>query len=171
MTVVIITILFFGIWIGLVLPHYATKFVADREKQRELASLIPTGVDEFRLCPGPHEWLEIISVNEYSEYSPLNVCKNCGFLPSKNLMATPEGLKRILDNRKIRELEDSIQKDFVDKENSDIKKLLENEGPEGTLTDGIIGEIYRAGQTSNKRYIIYKIARAEELRREQKDEA
>lgn len=145
--------------------------MSDREKNKEFAILTPIDVDESKLCKGSHSWIESLSVNDAGEYSPLSICDKCGFIPSKNLMASEEALKRVINNNRIRQLEETIQKDFLDKESADIKKLLEDEEPKNTLTDTKIGRIYNAGQTWNKRYIIYKIARTEELMREPKEDA
>ena len=163
---VIMLILFIGVYVGLVLPYYVNKLVINREKKRELNALMPTKVDDSRLCKEPHIWMEAISLNENIEYVPINVCSTCGFIPSRNMMTTKEGLKRIIENNYIRKLEEDIHRDFENKENEEIKKFLKSEIENG-LTYDKINEIYHAGQTSGKRFIIYKIARGEELRREQ----
>lgn len=162
--VIIVALVF--LYIGLVLPYYATKIITLRETNKELSALIPVNVDESRMCNGAHNWLEAIAV-ENSEYTQLNVCRSCGFIPSKNLMATSEGLKRIILNNEMRAFEEGIAKDFSDKETNDINELIE-EFKKDTTNDKAMN-IYFAGQSANKRYIIYKIARSEEKKREQKD--
>lgn len=156
-----------GLYVGLVLPYYVTMYVSNRGRKKEIKTLIPTDVDQTRLCLGRHLWIEVISANDSGEYAPINVCSECGFIPAKNLMASKDGLKRILENRALREFDESVAKDFSDKETLDINNLVEEFKKESTYEKAV--QIYFAGQSANKRYIIYKIARSEEKRREPKD--
>lgn len=159
-----------GLFLGLMLPYFLTLLVIKYEKSREFKKLIPTAIRENELCNGPHTWIETIAVDRDVEYMPINICEKCGLISGRDLMCTKEGLKRIVQNNKIKEFEESVRKDFEEKENSEIKKLLEEDLKKGLSFDKV-NEIYHAGQTSGKRYVIYKIVRSEEKRREIKDSA
>lgn len=168
MILVSLLVLLIGMWLGFVLPYLINSIVSKRERNRELEALIPGEIDDFRMCNNPHVWIETLGVTDESEYAPINVCSKCGFIPSKNLMATSEGLKRIIQNKAIREFEESVANDFVDKERADINTLVEELKSNPTVDVAMF--IYLAGQSANKRYIIYKIARSEEKRREPKED-
>ena len=157
-----------GLVIGLILPYLITLMVIKYERNKNFKNLIPTPIREKELCQGPHSWIEALAVDEEMEYYPLNICEKCGVIPGKNLMSTKEGLKRIIQNNKIREFEESVKKDFEEKENEELKKFLQEDIKNG-LNFNKVSEIYHAGQTSAKRYVIYKIVRSEEKRREIKD--
>lgn len=159
-----------GLFLGLILPYALTMLIVKYEKNKEFKKLIPTSIKESELCKGPHTWIETIAVDENIEYKPVNICEKCGLISGRDLMCTKEGLKRIIQNNQIKDFEESVKKDFEEKENSEIKKLLEEDIKKGLSFDKI-NEIYHAGQTSGKRYVIYKLVRSEEKRREIKDSA
>lgn len=152
-----------GVFIGLILPYYATKLYMYYEKNKMIAPLIPREIYQSRMCTDPHQWIEAVSVDDSFEYKPLNVCGKCGFIPSRNLMATKEGLQRIIDNHAVRQFEESVKKDFEDRETLEIRKFIEEFKLDTSFEKA--AQLYSAGQSANKRYIMYKIVRSEEKTR------
>lgn len=157
--------LILGMYLGLALPYYINAAFVWFEKRKSLKGMFPTTIDQNRLCSSRHEWIDVIGVDNEKDYTTQQVCTKCGFLPSRDLMVSELGLKKLLEHRYIQHLEQTIEQEFLLKEEYDIKKIFEKEMENGLGMDKLI-LLYNAGQTCKKRLVIFKIARAEEKRRQ-----
>lgn len=146
-----------GILVGLRLPYWLTSIVSWAEKRQTYRDIYPTQVDENKLCSGPHEWLEAPTTDGDGHYGSINVCSKCGFIPSRNMMATQTTLERIAYNKKLFAFERQLEQDFIDGENRFLDHFLKQEKID---MDGLV-EVYNAGRTSNKRFVIHKLMVAE----------
>jgi hypothetical protein len=127
------------------------------QTERILNKIAPTDVKEDLLCTEPHDWFSAPhTLDANDEYTYVNVCKNCGFIPSLNVMATQEGLKHIEKNKKYLETEERIRTGFIESEKEDIKKGFEEELKSG-LDFHKLERVYLAGQNMKQRYILYKL--------------
>lgn len=160
MTPIILIIFVIGLYVGNRLQDWVTSLVKRIEKYRLFSIITPTPVDDYKLCQGRHTWIDANTLDENNEVVKINVCDVCGFIPSKNLMATQEGLKRIRENKKLNDLEEKIKKEFIDIEEAGLKEFFSEELKNGLNFDKI-AQVYSYGQTLRNRLILYKIARAE----------
>jgi hypothetical protein len=127
-------------------------------------------VNDHRLCKGPHTWIDANSINEKGEYVKINVCNSCGFIPSKDLMATEQGLERIKENRRLLDLEDRIREDFIDMEEAGLRDHFKQEIENGLSFEKLI-QAYNAGQNLKQRFTIYKMVRADKEKQEPRSDA
>lgn len=158
-----------GFYIGQRLPYWTTGILDWFEKRRILSTITPTSVDEYRLCEDLHLWIDANSINEKGEYVKISVCNKCGFIPSKNLMATEQGLERIKENRRLLDLEDKIREDFIDMEEANLRDHFKQEIENGLSFEKLI-EAYNAGQNLKQRFTIYKMVRADKEKQEPRSE-
>lgn len=155
-------------YFGWSLPYWATKLLTHFERKKMLKEVMPQKINHNKICKSPHSWLDVPSINAEGQMEDIKVCKECGLIPSRNLMASTSLIKHMLNRMEIDKLDNKIQQDFIDKENKDIMKVFEEELKNGMPMEKI-EFVYEAGQTAIKRFHIYKMARSEELKREIKD--
>lgn len=155
-----VLIFFIGLYIGHRVPDWITKLVNGIEKRRVLRDIVPSLVDDSKLCNGPHTWFEAKSIDEKNEYIYINVCDTCGFIPGRNLMASQNGLKRIKENRKADDFDKRIVNDYMNLLENEIKEYFKEEIEKGLNVNKVI-QVYNAGQRSREQFTLYKIARAE----------
>lgn len=160
MTLFVVLGTLLGILVGLQLPYLLTKIVTWAEKKRFYKDLYPTEVYESLLCKDPHDWLEVPSGNGYGENKMVNICTTCGFIPSNNLMATKVSLDRIVYNKKLFAFEKKLEQDFINRENELLDHFLKQE----KLNMDNLVEVYNAGMTANRRFVIFKMMVAEQER-------
>lgn len=153
-----------GLCVGLNLPIWLTNFVRWYERRKLMKDIYPTPVDESRLCKEPHKWIEVPTTDGSGNYSTLNVCNTCGFISGRDLMATPRGLERIAFNKKLFAFEKQLEQDFIDGENRFLDHFLRRDRPEDIMTMEKLIEVYNAGKTCNKRFVIYKLMINEQLK-------
>jgi len=146
-----------GILIGLRLPYWLTSIVSWAEKRQAYKDIYPTAVNESVLCKEPHDWLEAPTTDGEGNYGSINVCSKCGFIPSRDMMATPTTLERIAYNKKLFAFEKQVEQDFIDGENRFLDHFLRQDRPEDKMTMEKLIEIYNAGRTANKRFVIHKM--------------
>lgn len=158
----IFLIVIFSVFVGLKLPFWLTNLVSRYEKRKIMKLLTPTSVHENKLCNSPHAWVDATSVDDNNSYTFVKVCETCGFIPSKNLMATKAAIERIKENNRIRKINEDLEKSFIDMENEDLKKEFEQDIAKGLDYSKLL-QVYLRGQTSAKRYVIFKISKFEEL--------
>lgn len=156
-----------GMVVGLRLVDWITNIVRWAEKRAIYREITPDEVSEERLCKDPHNWMEIKTSDEYGNHGLLNICKACGFMPSRNAMATPAMLERIEHNKKLFAFEQKLEQAFIDGENALLDHFLKQE----KVTLENLVEVYNAGKTSSRRFVIFKIAASEQEKRANDTEA
>jgi hypothetical protein len=159
-----------GAYFGQNFPYWLGYILDQRYKRRLLKSIVPIPVDETRLCQGPHTWEDANSIDEQGEFTKIQICDVCGFIPSKNLMATEEGMRRTKINRKITEFEDRNKEVFIKLEERMLREDFEQELKNGVSFDKII-KTHLYGQTFNKRFTKYVVEMVKETNKpEQKSD-
>jgi len=153
--------------VGLQLPNWLTRVVSWYEKRAIYKEILPTEVIEERMCKGPHSWTDVPTTDGSGNYGTLSVCADCGFIPSRNLMATKIGLERIESNKKLFAFEKKVEQAFIDGENELLNYFVKQE----KVTMDHLVEVYNAGKTSAKRFVIFKIAVTEQEKRTNDTEA
>ena len=63
----IILALTMGFILGNRSPFWLGSLLSAWEKHSVLKKLLPTEIDEYRMCEGPHTWVEVDSINELGE--------------------------------------------------------------------------------------------------------
>lgn len=160
MTPLLMLFLIAGLYIGNRLPWWLTRLVSNIEKRRTLKSILPTPVDDNRLCNDRHEWTTAKVVDIKGEFLDIKVCSKCGFFPSLNSMATKEGLRRIQENNRLYTFNTKVIEDFTTIEETDLKEFFAEEIKAGLDFQKVV-RTYNAGQTMRQRFTLYKIERSE----------
>ena len=157
--------------LGRYLPYWLGHLVHTIRTERILSKLLPREVDECRLCSEPHQWISVTSdIDENGEFKFTNICKNCGFIPKLNLMATKEGLEQIENNKKLREQDEKIRDEFIKKEEEEIRNYFTEELKNG-MDFQKLTQLYLAGSTVKERmvkFIIHKTQKGTEANSEQR---
>lgn len=125
---------------------------------------MPRKAESDKLCRGPHSWITA-EANTNSGISDVKVCRACGFVSGTELMVSPDAIDRIEENNKIREIEGKLYKEFLNKEDNDIKKYFGEEIKNGVNFEKLT-VLHAAGMTFGQRYTIYRTAKAEEIQEE-----
>ena len=160
----------FSFYLGQNLPYWIGRIVTKIQNERILRKIRPTEVDENRLCNQPHEWFSAPhTVDEKGDYTYVNVCKNCGIIPTMNSMASIDGLKHIKKNQKLLKEEEQIKDGFSKFEEDEIRFHFEEELKNG-LEFGKLVKVYRAGQTMKERFILYRLYNLQNSTTENQDE-
>jgi len=128
------------------------RFWAFRRDYKELRKLAPTDVDDSRLCTEPHRWVESPAMTPDRTIAQVTVCAVCGFVPSRNIMASQYGLERILRNLTAREEEDIIEREFLAVEERCLRDQFKEEIENGLNFSKIVA-VHKLGQTVNTRYL------------------
>jgi hypothetical protein len=155
----VLTALGVGLFIGFKLPYWYALAAYNSEKNKALKNVVPNPVDEDKLCQGPHAWIEA-TVNEGTRYTLINVCEKCGFIPSKNLMATQEGIKRVKEHKKRIEQELAFENEFLLSQQKEYEAFFADEIKNGLSLDKLF-KVYEDGQTAYQRYVMFKLAKLE----------
>lgn len=155
---------FSGIVIGWYIPIWLSKVYIYFLSKEITKNSIPQKVDDNKMCKTRHDWIEAVTFAG-SKTGKTRLCRLCGFIPELNLMASYEAIDRIEENNKIRQLEDNIYKDFINKEDEDIKKFFTKEIENGVSFDKLV-QLHSAGITFMQRYGNYKLSRAPEIEKE-----
>lgn len=155
----VLSVLATGLFIGFKLPYWYAAAVYSSARGNAAKGLTPTEVDENRLCYGPHSWTEA-TIADGAHYSTVNVCEKCGFIPNRNLMASPEGIKRVIEHKKRIEQELAFENEFLSNEQKEYETLFAEEIKNGLSVDKLF-KVYGDGQTSYKRYVLFKLAKLE----------
>ena len=153
--------LILGIIIGFWGPVWASNLVTYFENKKVIDEITPLSLDETKLCKGPHAWIPTKSLTDRG-YENIQVCQVCGFLPSMGKMAKPEAIDRIEENNKIRAIQEMIYRDFVIREDDDMKKYFDEEIKNGVDFEKL-AHIHTAGMTFNARLNAYKASRMSEV--------
>jgi hypothetical protein len=164
MTPHIFAIFICGILVGFEGPIWVSILFRKLQNRKIIKEITPTDVDDSRLCKGPHAWIKAHAVADQGPIE-VSICQVCGFIPSTNKMASVEAIDRIQENNKIRAVEAKIYKDFVEREDGDIRKYFDSEIKNGVSFEKL-AHIHNAGITFGSRYNIYKSARAEDIQKE-----
>lgn len=159
--ILVITLLL-GLYVGYNFPLWLTDLVNFVTVKKARKKLLPVPVDNARLCQTTHKWTEATTVNQRGEFSKAYVCTICGFIPSRDLMLTVETLEKMTGIWKSIELDELIINDFATMEEDTLKKHFSKEIEGGFDFEKIL-QVYKAGQTMQERFILYRIAKKEEL--------
>jgi hypothetical protein len=160
---------FFSFYLGQNLPYWLGVVVVKLQRRKIVKKLRPTSVVESRLCPSIHNWTPAPhTLDEKGEFTYVNVCKDCGFIPVLNLMATPDGLEYIERNKQYMANEEKMKEDFIRQEEEGIKKHFTEELKNG-LDFEKLTQVYFAGQTLKERLILYRLTKMQD-RTESNDE-
>lgn len=160
-------ILFFVL--GQHLPNWLRSVLTAIQNERLLSKILPTEVDSVLLCKEPHKWTLVVDgLDENAEFTHINVCTNCGFIPSMNVMATKEGLDYIEKNQQHAELEKKMVDDFVTMEKEGIERHFTEELKNG-LEFRKLEQVYMAGQSMKERFIMYKLHKTQPNKEEASD--
>lgn len=153
---IVIFTAFLFYFLGQNLPYFLGRVVTKIENERILGRVRPTEVDESLLCVEPHEWIGAPKgIDDNGEFITTNMCKNCGFIPSTNLMASQEGLTRIIDHVNQKAEEEKWGEEFIQQEEDGIKRHFEQELKNGLDFHKLI-QVYFAGQTVKERIILFR---------------
>lgn len=147
-------------YVGFRFTYWTSVILTKYQHRRFVKPLLPTDVDEERLCK-IHKWGETRVMNDNNEFDSLTFCEDCGFIPERNIMASQEGLKKIIDNTKLVAEDEAVKQAFIDKEMDQIKGLFKEDVEKG-LDIAKVVRVYNAGQMSRQRFIIYKTYLSEE---------
>lgn len=150
-----------GIVIGTEGPIQLSRFFKFLQNRQLMREITPIEVNESKLCKGPHPWLEVPTLTEKGP-GKTQVCRACGLIPSLNKMATPEAIDRIEENNAIRSVEEKIYKDFLAKEDAEIKEYFGDEIKSGVDFEKLAA-LHSAGMTFGTRFSVYKSGRADEI--------
>jgi hypothetical protein len=96
------------------------------------------------------------NVDDKGEFTYVNVCKNCGFIPAMGVMATKDGLEHIEEHKRHLAAEEQLKDEFIKQEEEGIKRHFEEE-LKGGLDFRKIEQVYLAGQSLRERFILYKV--------------
>ena len=141
-------------------PEWIGSYLIRREEKKLAKSMSPSPADEALLCREPHKWVEVQTINREGKVVPVNVCDVCGFIPSTDMIANPEALTRARKAREERQKDEKLINDFTNIEENDLKELFADELKNGMNFDKVV-RAYYAGQTLQKRFILYKIKQFE----------
>jgi hypothetical protein len=148
-------------YLGQRVPYWLGILVMKVQNEMILRKIRPTPVNKDKLCKEPHDWFSAqSSIDEKGEYTYVNICKNCGFIPSLGTMATADGLKHIERNQKLLREEESAKNSFAKFEEEEIRFDFEQELNNGLDFQKLVN-VYRAGQTMKERFIMYRLYRTE----------
>lgn len=151
-----------GITAGLALPRMLDNLVSKIEVYLILKELSPRDVEEDKLCRGPHSWMDARTMAPDGKMGAVKLCQICGFIPSLYKMATEQGIDKIQQNNVIQSMEEKIYKDFLAKEDREIKAFFHEEIDKGV--DFVkLQSVHAAGMTFGTRFGAYKASRAEEI--------
>lgn len=131
-------------------------------KLHRLYNALPA--DSRKVCKNPHTWMEIESVSKEGN-GKTQICRACGLLGGMDLMFTPEALERIEESNKISEIEAGLYKEFVAKEDSEIKRYFATEIQGGLRFDKLI-QVHAAGTSFGTRFSYYKMAKSKDIQSE-----
>ena len=104
--------------IGLALPTLIRNYLHYRSNEKILRKLRPVEINEDLMCKGqPHTWMSAPhNVDDKGEFTYVNVCKNCGFIPSMGVMATKDGLEHIEEHKRHLAAEEQLKDEFIKQE-------------------------------------------------------
>jgi hypothetical protein len=142
---------------GFVLPYKLYTFLERRKAARWMRSLIPTMIDEDKLCKGPHEWEEAKSLLADGSLGSTSMCTSCGFIPSKNLMASKISMERVKEGNKARAIELKIETEFEELEQSYLKERLDELIKEPTFEK--LRAVYLSGLSAPRRFQYHKLTK------------
>lgn len=162
MTELVILLVVLAFALGWKLPEWIGRFIVNSEKKRMLRQMTPSPVEEYLLCDGPHEWTEIASLSEDGTIATINACDKCGLLAGRDAMVSQEALRRSRESRKRMEFDEKVINEFSEKEEGAMKAHFAEELKNGLDYQKLL-LAYKAGQTLQQRYILYRIQKLNEL--------
>lgn len=139
----------------------ASNFFKNRSLMK---NLVPQKIDKKRLCRGPHPWMKVKTWTEKGP-SETQMCRACGLVSGTETMASPEAIDRIEENQKIRDIDAKLYRDFLAKEDEDIKQFFARE-IQGGLNFDKLAKIHAAGMTFGQRFTYYKASKVEDIEKE-----
>lgn len=160
MTIFNLALVVVGVVLGFEGPFWASILFSYVQNRKIIKEITPKAVDTKKLCK-THSWINARSVSDRGLGSE-QVCQICGFIPSINMMASPEAIDRIEEVNRIRTVQERIYSDFLAQENGDIKRYFDEEIKQGISFEKLV-DIHTAGATFNARFNIYKTTRAGEI--------
>jgi len=152
-----------SLYVGYQFPIWKSAFLYFLEK-RKMSKFAPSKVDQNKMCKAPHTWIDMPAISDKGNIT-IKVCRLCGFVSGSDQMLPPDTLDQIEEDNKIRAIEARLDKEFIDKEEADVRKLLETELQNGLNYEKIV-TIHAAGQTFNQRCAMYKASKSEEISKE-----
>lgn len=156
----ILLALIVGFIVGNRLPFWLGNMVSRLSRRSYLKDILPIPIDEYELCDGPHTWEEVNSINKDGRPSKVQVCNVCGLIPSKQLMATKEALRRMREIKADEAREERFVTDFANLEENAFRELFKEELEKGLDFRKVI-QVFKDSQTFRQRFAFYRMARIE----------
>lgn len=156
--------LLLGIYLGNKLPFWIGNAVSYLQSRALINSLVPKQADPEKLCKGTHSW---ITARTFTDKGPaeVKVCRICGLIEGSDKAATAEAIDRIEENNQIRELEKRLYKEFIAREDEDVRRYFDKEIKNGLSFDKL-AHVHNAGMTFGQRYTIFKASKKEDIEKE-----
>jgi len=156
---------FIGLGLGLLAVEILFRvrlFLMHRDMKR---LMVPSKVQKSKLCKGPHSWMETAIADKEGQPKNVQVCRICGFISGTDVMASQEAIDRIEETKKLMEIDEKLVKEFLEKEDEEIRKFFVEELKAG-LSFEKIARIHEAGITFNKRFALFRLSREPEVVKE-----
>lgn len=163
-TLLFIVCLFAGWILFQLILALTLGFLEERKVKKAMKSMMPQVADPKKLCKGPHSWILARTLTKDGPGST-QVCRICGFISGSNKVASMESIDRIEERNRIMEIEARLLRDFLTKEDDQMKKYFDSE-IKGGLDFEKITHIHSAGMTFSQRFLVYKASKAEEIEKE-----
>lgn len=158
-----LAILAIGLLVGSEGKNWLSTFITYFQNRKLLREITPTAIKKNRLCKVQHSWIATPHFDGTSnEAKMVALCQVCGLIPSMGKMAPIAAIDRVLDNKLIQETEAKIYRDFIAKEDEDIKKYFSTELQNGVSFDKLTA-LHGAGMTFGSRFRLFKSSKADEI--------
>ena len=159
-----IFLLFSGAALFVVLDSLYITYKVYRSARKTRHLLIPSKVDNTKLCKGPHNWLKAPSVDK-GQKTESNICRVCGLVSGKELMASEEYIEAIEEANKRNEITVRMWDSFLAEEDQTIREFMTTELEKGLDFDKLV-KIHTAGTTARDRFALYLEAKKEDIQKE-----
>jgi len=151
-----------GISVGFFGPRVLEQIYIWLETRKILKENGPREVDQSKLCKkGTHNWVKA-HIYKGESLVEEQVCDICGYMPSANKMFSEKAVDNMQQVTAHVEAYKQIKEDFLAQEIDDIKKTFSEEIKNGVSLNKLCN-LRDAGVTCNQRFMVYKIARVDEL--------
>jgi hypothetical protein len=141
------------------------EYVQLKMKIRQIKkTLSPQPIDPNKLCTKKHAWIKAMVCSKNGE-ERVEVCRICGLISGKELMATPEALDKIEEDNMLNMIEQQTASELLATDDAQIKKIFAEELDSGLNIDKLI-TVHAMGLTFLDRLKSYREQRRKELKQE-----